>query len=113
MITSAPQVEGQLLSIIPLKPEPEWSPPPKRQHSSMDAQGDMSVDEDFPTTSQEELSNSKKGKTDNWLTSMKPNRADAFSQDSDPVKEASAHYFTTHCWDWTHSNTEDLSDIFK
>ena len=70
----------------------------------MDAQGDMSMDEDSPTT----LSNSKKGKTANWLTSMKSSHADTFSQDSDPVKEARAHYFATHSWDWTHSNTEDL-----
>ena len=75
----------------------------------MDAQGDMSIDEDFPTT----LSKSKKGKTANWLTSMKSSCADAFSWDSDPMKEARACYFTTHSWDWTHSNTEDLSNIFK
>ena len=50
------------------------------------------MDEDFPATS----SNSKKGKTANWLTYMKSSRADAFSQDSDPVKEARAHYFATH-----------------
>ena len=71
MPTPAPQAEGQPLSTISLKPEPKWSPPPKRQHSSMDAQGDMSMDEDFPITS----SNSKKGKTANWLTSMKSSHA--------------------------------------
>ena len=58
-------------------------------------------------------SNSKKGKTANWLTSMKSSHADAFSRDSDPVKEARACYFAIHSWDWTHSNMEDLSDIFK
>ena len=71
------------------------------------------MDEDFPTTSQEELSNSKKGKTGNWLTSMRSKCTDAFSRDSDLMKEARAHYFTTHPWDWTHSNMEDLSDMFK
>ena len=30
MPTPAPQAEGQPLSTISLKPEPEWSPPPKR-----------------------------------------------------------------------------------
>ena len=109
----APQMEGQPLSTISLKLEPERSPPPKRQHSSTDAQEDTSMDEDFPTNSQEELSNSKKGMTANWLTSMRSKGADAFSQDSDLVKEARAHYFTTHSWDWIHSNKEDLSDIFK
>ena len=112
-LTPAPQVEGQLLSTISLKPEPKRSPPPKRQHSSMDAQEDTSMDKDFPTNSQEELSNSKKGRTANWLTSMRSKHADAFSRDSDLVKEARAHYFTTHSWDWIHGNTEDLSNIFK
>ena len=71
------------------------------------------MDEDFPITLQEESSNPKKGKTANWLTCMKSDRVDAFSQDSDSVKEARACYFTTHSWDWTHGNTEDLTDIFK
>ena len=79
----------------------------------MDAQEYKSMDEDFPTNSQEELSNSKKGRTANWLTSMRSKRVDAFSWDSDIVKEARAHYFTTHSWDWIHSNMEDLSNIFK
>ena len=70
-LTPAPQVEGQLLYTISLKLEPKRSPPPERQHSSMDAQEDMSIDEDFPTNSQEESSNSKKGRTANWLTSMR------------------------------------------
>ena len=67
------------------------------------------MEEDFPATS----SNSKKGKTANWLTSMKSSCTDTFSQDSDPMKETRACYFATHSWDWTHSNTEDLSYIFK
>ena len=71
------------------------------------------MDEDFPITLQEEVLNSKKGKTANWLTSMKSVRADTFSWDSDPMKEARAHYFAAHSWDWTCSNMEDLSDIFK
>ena len=79
----------------------------------MDAQEDMSMDEDFPTTSQEESSNSKKGKTANWLTSMRSKCTDPFSRDSDLVKEARAHYFTTNPWDWTHGDTEDLSNMFK
>ena len=44
---------------------------------------------------------------------MRSECVDAFSWDSDLVKEARAHYFTTHSWDWIHSNMEDLSSIFK
>ena len=79
----------------------------------MEAQGDTSMDEDFPITSQEESSKPKKGRTADWLTCMESDCADAFSRDSNSIKEARAHYFTTHSWDWDHSNTEDLSDIFK
>ena len=71
------------------------------------------MDEDFPIPSQGESSNPKEGKTANWLTSMKSSHADAFSRDSDPMKEARAHYFATHSWDWAHSNLEDLSNIFR
>ena len=112
-LAPASQAGGQPLSIIPLKSEPEQSLPPKRQHSSTEAQGDTSMDEDFPITSQEESSNPKKGKTADWLTCMKSDCADAFSRDSNSVKEARAHYFATHSWDWACGNTEDLSNIFK
>ena len=71
------------------------------------------MDEDFPVTLQEESPNPKKEKTADWLTSMKSSCMDAFSQDSNPIKEVRAHYFTMHSWDWAHSNMEDLSDIFK
>ena len=79
----------------------------------MEAQVDTSMDEDFPTTSQGESLNLKKGKTADRLTSMKSKHADAFSQDSDSVKDARARYFAMHSWDWAHGNAEDLSDIFK
>ena len=44
---------------------------------------------------------------------MKSDHVDAFSRDSNSVREARACYFTTHSWDWACGNTEDLSDIFK
>ena len=113
MLTPASQAGGQPLSIIPLKSEPKQSLPPKRQHSSTEAQGNTSMDEDFPITSQEESSKPKKGRTADWLTCMESDHVDAFSRDSNSIKEARARYFTTHSWDWDHSNTEDLSDIFK
>ena len=112
-LAPASQAGGRPLSIIPLKSEPKQSLPPKRRHSSTEAQGHMLIGEDFPITSQEESSKPKKGRTADWLTCMESDRADAFSRDSNSIKEARAHYFTTHSWDWDHSNTEDFSDIFK
>ena len=55
-----PQAEGQLLVTISPKSEPKQSPWPKRWHSSKDAWGDTSVDEDFPVALQEGLSSSKR-----------------------------------------------------
>ena len=75
--------------------------------------GDTSIDESSPTASQEGLLSSKRGKTADWFSSLKPSHADAFSWDSGPMKEARSHYFATHPWDRVHSNTEDLSDIFR
>ena len=63
--------------------------------------------------SQEGLLSSKRGKTADWSSSLKPSHMDAFSQDSGPMKEARARYFATHPWDWAHGNTDDLSDIFR
>ena len=92
----APQAEGQPSTTTPPKPEPTRSPQPKRQHSLTDAQGDMSIDEISPMDSQEGPSCSKRGKTADWSSSLKPSHVDAFSQDSGPMKEARSFYFATH-----------------
>ena len=73
----------------------------------------MSIDESSPMASQEGLLSSKRGKTTDLSSSLKPSCTDAFSEDSSPVKEARAHYFTTHPWDWAHGNVDNLSDIFR
>ena len=63
--------------------------------------------------SQEGPSSLKRRETANWFASLKPSHADAFSCDSDLIKEARSCYFATHPWDWTYGNTDDLSHIFK
>ena len=108
-----PQAQGQPPVTTSPKPEPKWSAQSKRWHSLPDAQGDMSIDESFLTALQEGPLNSKRGKTTGWSSSLKPSHADAFNQDSSPVKEAREHYFATHPWDWACSNMDDLSDIFR
>ena len=109
----APQADGQTPATTPSKPEPKWSPPPKRWHSLTDAQGDTSVDEDFPMASQEGPSSSKIGKTVDWFSSLSLHHVDTFSRDSNLMKEARACYFSTHPWDWAHGNMDDLSEIFR
>ena len=73
----------------------------------------MSIDETSPKSSQEGPSSSKRRETTDWFTSLKLSHADAFSCDSDPIKEARSCYFATDPWDWIHGNTDDLSDIFR
>ena len=107
-----PQTDGQPPAITSPKQEPKRSPLPKRQHSSNEAQGDMSADEDSPMASQEGPSSSKIGKMADWFSSLSPSCVDAFCQDSSLIKEARAHYFTTRPWDWAHSNMDNLSEIF-
>ena len=107
-----PQTDGQPPAITSPEQEPKWSPPPKRWHSLTETQGDMSAEEDFPVASQEGPSSSKIGKMADWFSSLSPSHVDAFCWDSSLVKEARAHYFTTHPWDWAHGNMDNLSEIF-
>ena len=108
-----PQTEEQPCATTSPRPEPKQSPWPERWHSLPDPQGDMSIDETSPMALQEGSLSSKRRETADWFASLKPSHADAFSHDSNLIKEARSHYFATHPWDWIQGNTDDLSDIFK
>ena len=108
-----PQVQGQPPATTSSKSEPTQSQQPKRQNPLPDLLGDMFIDEDSPKGLQEDLLHSKREKTSDWFSSLKPSRVDAFCQDSGPIREARECYFATHPWDWVQSNTDDLSDIFR
>ena len=74
----------------------------------------MSIDENSPRGfAQEDLSCSKREKTSDWFSSLKPSRADAFCRDSGPLKEARECYFTTHPWDWASAATWMISLTFS
>ena len=107
------QAEEQPSAIASPRPEPKQSPQPKRQLPLPDPQGDMSIDEPSPMASQDGQSSSKRRETANWFAFLKPSHTDAFSCDSNAIKEARSCYFATHPWDWVHGNMDDLSDILK
>ena len=107
------QAQGQQPATTSPMSEPTQSQWPKRQNPLPDLQGDTFIDEDSPKGSQEDLPHSKREKTSDWFSSLKPSRVDAFCQDSGPVREARECYFATHPWDWVQSNMDDLSDIFR
>ena len=71
----ASQAQGQPPATTPPRPEPKWSPQSKRWHSLPDAQGDTSIDESSPMALQEGLLGSKRGKTTDWSSSVKPSHA--------------------------------------
>ena len=108
-----PQAVEQPSATASPRPEPKQSPQPKRQHPLPDPWGSTSMDKTSSKASQEGPSSSKRRETPNWFASLKSSHADAFSHDSDPVKEARLHYLATHPCDWIHGSTDDLSNIFR
>ena len=108
-----PQVQGQPPVTTSPKSEPTQFQWPKRQNPLPDLQGDTFIDQDSPKGSQEDPLHSKREKTSDWFSSLKPSRADTFCRDSSPIREARECCFTTHPWDWVQSNTDNLSDIFR
>ena len=71
------------------------------------------MDEASSKASQEGPSSSKRRETPIWFASLKPSHAEAFSHDSDLIKEARLHFFSTNPCDWVNDGTNDLSDIFR
>ena len=112
-LTKTLQADKQPSAAASPSSEPKQSPWPKRQHSLADPWVSTSMDETSSKTSQEGPSSSKRREAPDWVTSLKPACADAFSHNSNPMKEARSHYFTTHPYDWVHGSFDDLSNIFK
>ena len=81
-----PQVQGQPPATTSSKSEPTQCQWPKRWNPLPDLQGDTFIDEDSPKGSQEDLPCSKREKTSDWFSSLKPSRADAFHWDSGPMR---------------------------
>ena len=109
----APLVGEQPPAAASPKPVPKWSPQPKRWHPLPELQGSTSMDETSPWAMQEGLSSSKRQEISIWFASLKPSDVEAFSQDSNIVKEARSHFFSNHSCNWVHDGTNDLTEIFK
>ena len=108
-----PPVEEQPSMAASTWSVPKWSPWLKRQHPLPEPRGSMSIDETSPKATQEEPSSSKRQETPIWFASLKPSHADAFSRDSDIVKEARLCFFSNHSCNWVTDGTNYLSDVFK
>ena len=95
------------------RPVPKQSPQPKRWHPSPEPWESMSIDETSPQAMQEGPTSSKRQEVPICFTSLKPSCAEAFSQDSDIIKEARFCFFSKHSCDWANDSTNDLSNVFK
>ena len=73
----------------------------------------MSIDETSPKATQEGPSSSKRREIPIWFASLKPSCAEAFSRDSNIMKEARSHFFSNHSCNWATDSTNDLSNVFK
>ena len=56
---------------------------------------------------------SKRQEIPPWFRTLKPSFVEAFSQDSDMVREARREFFLKHSYNFTTDSTHDLSGIFR
>ena len=94
-------------------PAPKQSPGPKRQHPSPDPVESMPICGATPKATLGGPPSPKRQEIPHQFTTLKPNCAKAFSQDSDMVKEARRECFSKHSFDFTLDGNHDLSGMFK
>ena len=88
--------EEQSVPAAPPAPVPKQSPRPKMQHPSPDPVDSMPLGGTMSKTAPEEPSSSKGQEVPPWNRALKWSCLEAFSQDSDLVKEAREEYFLKH-----------------
>ena len=92
---------------------PKQSPGPKRQHPLPDPMESTPIGGAIPKVTSGGPPSPKRQEIPHWFTTLKPNCAEAFSQDSDMVKEARREYFSKHSFNFTSDGIHNLSGMFK
>ena len=108
-----PQQRNSLLQPAPPAPVPKQSPRPKRWHPSPDPVDSTPLGGTMSKTAPEEPPSSKQWEVPPWNRVLKQSCSEAFSQDSDLVKEAREEYFSKHSYNFTTEGTCDLSEAFR
>ena len=106
-------VEEQPTSATTPTPAPKQSPRPKRLHPSPDPVESMPMG---GTTLKATLGgppSSKRQEVPPWFKTLKPSHTEAFSRDSDMVREARREFFSKHSYNFTKDSTCNLSGIFQ
>ena len=109
---SSPVEEQHTLAASPT-PVPKQSLRPKRQHPSPDPVKSTPMG---GTTLKATLGgppSCKRWEMPPWFRTLKPSCTEAFSWDSDMVREARREFFLKHSYNFTTDNTCDLSGIFR
>ena len=94
-------VEEQSAPAAPSVPVPKQSPRPKRWHPSPDHVDSMPVGRTTSKTTLEEPPSSKQWGVPPWNRTLRQSCLEAFSRDSDLVKEAREEYFSKHSYNFT------------
>ena len=109
----ASPVEQLSASAAPPMPAPEQSPRPKRWHPSPDPVDSMPLGGTTSKATSEGPPSSKWQEVPPWNKVLKQSHSEAFSQDTNLVKEARKEYFKRHSYNFTVEGTHDLSEVFK
>ena len=94
-------------------PVPEQSPRPKMQHPLPDPMESMPKGGTTPKATLGGPPSPKRWETPPWFKTLKPSHAEAFSWESNMVKEARREFFLKHTYDFTTDGARDLSRTFK
>ena len=105
-------MEEQPITTVSPTPVPKQSPRPKRQHPLPDPMESMPIGGATPKATLGGPPSPKRWEIPHWVTTLKPNHAEAFSWDSNMVKEARREYFSKHSYDFTLDGTsQPFQDI--
>ena len=94
-------------------PVPKQTPRPKRQHPSPGPVESMPLARTTSKITSEGPPSSKQQEVPPWSKVLKPSHEEAFSPDSDLVKEARKEYFLKHSYNFVREGTHNLSEIFR
>ena len=94
-------------------PMPKQCPRPKRWHPLPDPVESTPIGGATPKATLGGPFSPQKQEIPSCFKTLKPNRAEAFSWESNMVKEARREYFTKHSYDFTSDGNHNLSGMFK
>ena len=105
--------EQQSAPAAPPAPVPKQSPRPKRKHPSPDPVDSTPLGGTTSKATLEGPPSSKQWDVPPWNKVLKQSCSEAFSQDTDLVKEARKEYFLKHSYNFTMEGTHNHSEVFK